>query len=152
MICQVCGIEAPTKYVSLHQNIGALVMRFTKSLEGEMCKNCIHKHFWRFTLTNLVLGWWGVISFIITPFLILNNIIRYVLCLGLEPVPPDAQPPKLTQEAAERLKPHVQALFEKLKAGENLPDVAGEIANRALVTPGQVVLYVRAVARAQAGK
>ncbi len=152
MICQVCGVEAPTKYMSLHQNIGALVVRFSKSLEGEMCKTCIHKHFWKFTLTNLLLGWWGVISFIITPFLILNNVIRYVLCLGLEPVPPGAQPPHLTEDAVKRLNPHVQSLFDKLNAGEKLPDVAREIADRALVTPGQVVLYARAVAQAQAAQ
>jgi hypothetical protein len=99
-----------------------------------------------------MLGWWGVISFIITPFLILNNVIRYVLSLGLEPVPPDAQQPQLTEEVVKRLGPHVQSLFEKLNAGEKLPDAAREIADRALVTPGQVVLYARAVAQAQKAK
>lgn len=39
MICQSCGVEAPTKYVAFYQNIGALVMRFTRSAEGRMCKS-----------------------------------------------------------------------------------------------------------------
>ncbi|OWK45187.1 hypothetical protein FRUB_01518 [Fimbriiglobus ruber] len=34
MICQDCGVEAETKHVSFHQNIGALVVRFPKSIEG----------------------------------------------------------------------------------------------------------------------
>ena len=85
MICQACGVEAPMKHVAFYRNIGLLVMRFTNTAEGELCKSCIHKYFWQYTLTDLFLGWWGVISFIITPFLILNNIVRYLLCLGLDP-------------------------------------------------------------------
>ena len=33
MICQSCGVEAPTKYVAFYQNIGMLVMR-THRLEN----------------------------------------------------------------------------------------------------------------------
>ena len=44
-LCQACGVEAPTKYVEFHQNVGALVMRFHKSYKGHMCKSCIHKYF-----------------------------------------------------------------------------------------------------------
>src|SRR5262249_52307306 len=107
MICQACGVEAPTKYVAFYQNIGALILRFSKSAQGELCKSCIQKYFWQFTLTNLVLGWWGVISFFVTPFFLLNNIVRYLLCLGMEPVPEGATPPRLTEEAGGQIKPHV---------------------------------------------
>ena len=65
--CQYCGLEAPTKYVEFYQNIGALVMRFPKSVKGNLCKHCINEVFWKFTLIDLVAGWWGVISFFITP-------------------------------------------------------------------------------------
>jgi hypothetical protein len=37
------------------------------------------------TLVSLLLGWWGVISFLLNPFFILNNLIRYLLCLGMKP-------------------------------------------------------------------
>jgi len=103
MICQACGVEAPTKHVAFYQNIGALIMRFSKHIEGDLCKSCIHKYCWRFTLTNAFLGWWGVISFIVTPFFILNNVGRYVFCLGMRPVPPGATPPELTDEAIGKL-------------------------------------------------
>src|SRR6188508_1551016 len=86
MICQDCGVEAATKYVSFHQNIGALVVHFTKSINGKFCKSCINRHFWGMTGKTFLLGWWGVISFIITPFLLLNNIVRYVFCLGMPAV------------------------------------------------------------------
>lgn len=81
--CQMCGGYGPTKYVEFYQNIGALVMRFNKSIKGELCKNCITQTFWRFTLTDLFLGWWGVISFFVTPFYILNNLGRYLMSLRL---------------------------------------------------------------------
>lgn len=76
----------PTKYVEFYQNIGILVMRFWRSIAGNLCKECIHKHFWSMTGVTLLFGWWGVISFIITPFILLNNIVRYTGALGLPPI------------------------------------------------------------------
>jgi hypothetical protein len=149
MYCQSCGVEAPTKYVSYHQNIGALVMRFSKSVEGHLCKNCVHKHFWSLTGTTALLGWWGLISFIVTPFFLLNNVVRYGLCLGMEPVPPGAVPPRLDEEAVERIQRHAQRLFERLSEGEDLSRVVTDTADRAGVTPGQVMLFVQAVVQSQ---
>ena len=89
MFCQSCGLQAPTRNVTFYQNIGALIMRFSKTASGEMCKDCINEYFWPFTGITLVLGWWGIISFIITPFIILNNLFHYIASLGLErPIKP----------------------------------------------------------------
>jgi hypothetical protein len=148
MICQDCGIEAPTKYVAFYQNIGALVVRFSKSIEGNLCKSCIHKYFWEFTGTNLVLGWWGMISLILNPFFILNNTGRYIFCLGMKPVPEGATKPKLTEEAIAQLQPHAAEIFERLGNKEPLDQVAEYYSVRYGVTPGQVVLFVIAVAEA----
>jgi hypothetical protein len=83
MRCQVCGKEAPTHYVEFYQNIGALILRFGKSIRGNLCKSCINKYFWEFTLVCLFLGWWGVISFILNWFFLGNNIVRYLGTLGM---------------------------------------------------------------------
>lgn len=152
MICQSCGVDAPTKYVAFHQNIGALVVRFSKSAEGYLCKRCVHKHFWSMTGTTLVLGWWGTISLIVTPLFLLNNIGRYVFCLGMPGVPPDATPPELTDDAVERIKPHAGQLFDRLNQGEDFRQVVGETSELAGVTPGQVAVFVQAVVRAQEAK
>ena len=152
MICQACGVEAPTKHVAFYQNIGALIMRFSKHFEGDLCKSCIHKYFWRFTLTNAFLGWWGMISFIVTPFFILNNVGRYVFCLGVRPVPPGATPPELTDEAIGKLQPLTGDIAERLNAGEDLNRVAEDIGARAGVTPGQVVHYIQALIEASRRK
>ena len=145
MICESCGIEAPTKYVLFYQNIGALLMRFTKRIDGNLCKSCIHKYFWEFTLITLILGWWGVISFLTTLFFIPNNIIRYLLSLSLKPVPPGATVVELTEEAISRLSPYAETIVTRLSNGESLEHVTEDVALRARVTPGQVALYLRAL-------
>jgi hypothetical protein len=85
--CQDCGRRAPTKYVEFYQNIGVLIMRFTRTVRGNLCRDCIDKHFWSLTGMTLILGWWGVVSFIITPFILLNNIARYIGVLRLARAP-----------------------------------------------------------------
>lgn len=148
MICQNCGVEAATKYVSFHQNIGVLVMRFSKSMQGNLCKSCIHRYFWQFTSINAVLGWWGMLSLVVTPLFILNNVARYLVCLGMEPVAAGAVPPELTEEVAERIAPHTEQLFQRLAQQEPFERVVDDVALRANVSPGQVCLYVQAVAQA----
>jgi hypothetical protein len=81
--CQVCGVMAPVKYVEFYQNIGLLVMRFNKHIKGKLCKNCINKYFSNFTLVDLFLGWWGVISFFVTIAYLLNNIYQFLRTLSL---------------------------------------------------------------------
>jgi hypothetical protein len=82
--CRLCGAEAPTRYVVFYQNIGMVFLRVHRTVEGHLCKPCIHRSFWEFTAITLFLGWWGVISLVMTPFLLLNNVARYVGCLGLK--------------------------------------------------------------------
>jgi hypothetical protein len=142
MICQCCGVEAPTKQVEFYQNIGALVIRFHQSVKGRLCKSCIHKYFWRFTLVNLFLGWWGTISLLLNPFLILNNIVRYVGALKLQPVPKGATAPILTEDVFQKLELYRDELVTRLNGGEMLETVLESVAARVGVTPGQVMLYV----------
>ena len=145
-ICQSCGVAAPTKYVEFYQNIGALVMRFSSSVKGELCRACIQRHFLKLTGTTLALGWWGIISLVITPFILANNIYRYVGSLGLEPVIADAATAELTREAIASLQPYTDELVSRLNGGENPNSVARDLGARSGVTPGQVLAYVRYLA------
>jgi hypothetical protein len=83
MACQACGRNAPTKYVEFYQNIGMLVMRSMRTTRGNLCKRCIKKYFLKVTGLTLVTGWWGMISLILNPFLIINNVFRYLTSLGM---------------------------------------------------------------------
>jgi len=81
--CRTCAAHAPTKYVEFYQNIGMLVTRQWARIDGNLCRRCIRAYFCSYTLTTLFLGWWGLISFFVTPFVLLNNIIRYLASLSL---------------------------------------------------------------------
>lgn len=151
MFCQKCGIEAPTKYVAFYQNIGALVMRFSRSMEGNLCKSCIHRTFWSYTGITMLIGWLGMISFVLAPCFVLNNIFRYVFCLTMPGVPFDAVAPTLSDADIERLEPHMEQFFTRLTSGEELETVAQDTAMRANATPGQVMLFFRAILEAQSG-
>lgn len=149
IICQSCGIEAPTRPIEFHQNIGALVMRFHKTCKGNLCKRCVHRRFWQFTTTNLTLGWWGYISLVMTPVFTVNNIVRYLGALGMPSVPEGAAVPVLTPEAISKLTPHGHGIVARLNQREALDAVARDVAPKAGVTPGQVVKYVVALAAAR---
>ena len=49
----------------------------------------------------------------------------------------------------QRIEPHMNYLVERLNAGERLEDVAQDTALRAGVTPGQVILVLRAILQSQ---
>jgi len=142
IICQACGVEAPVKYVEFRQNIGALVVRFSKEVKGNLCKSCIHSHFWSMTLINLSIGWFGYISLVLAPVFSIINIVQYLRAMGLEKVPRGARAPVLTADAMQKLNPYSQELMNRLESKEEFSDVCRDVAARAQVTPGQVVKFV----------
>jgi hypothetical protein len=87
MVCQSCGTEAPTKYIEFYSNIGVLIVRFEQFVKGNLCKSCIRENFWKHILINLLLGWWGIISFFATIFFMISNFISYVGTRKLEAAP-----------------------------------------------------------------
>jgi hypothetical protein len=76
--CQLCGNMRQTALVQFHRNIGMLVLRQTRTIQGSLCKTCVGKTFWKFEGLNLLLGPWGVISLIMTPIYLITNIVAYV--------------------------------------------------------------------------
>lgn len=72
--CDACGAYAPVQHATYHQNTGMLVMRRHKQAGGAFCRSCHFRIFWRLTLHTAVLGWWGTISFVLTPLFLINNV------------------------------------------------------------------------------
>jgi hypothetical protein len=84
MYCQSCGsTSAPTKNVSFSQNVGVLVMRFSRTISGNLCRSCIDSNFWKMTLITFFFGWWGIISFFTTLFILPSNVFNYFGALSL---------------------------------------------------------------------
>ena len=84
MYCDACGSSsAPTKHVSFSQNIGVVVLRFSRTVQGNLCRSCIDQNFWKMTLITATLGWWGILSFFTTLFILPSNIATYLGALSL---------------------------------------------------------------------
>jgi hypothetical protein len=80
--CQLCGTVRQTSPITFHRNVGMLVARQTHRLQGNLCKTCIRKKFWDFTVKNLLLGPWGMISLVMTPVYLVTNTVAYVGALN----------------------------------------------------------------------
>lgn len=76
-VCQFCNRRGPTIHVTLNRHVGAILLMFHRSLGGAFCKDCVAKTFWQYTLVTALLGWWGMMSFFITPIVLTNNVIAY---------------------------------------------------------------------------
>jgi hypothetical protein len=143
MLCQSCGTVAPTRSASLHQNVGMLVARRSTHWNGKLCKGCLQKKALAMTGTTLVAGWWGTISFIVTPFMILNNLTYFAMSLGMTPPLRGAATAELDDATIARLSPHVPEIVKKLKLGGNFLSTVREAATTAAASPEQVVRYLQ---------
>ena len=79
--CQRCGQMRQVKYVAFHRNVGMLVQRQTHSIKANLCRSCLHNSFWEYTYKNLLFGWWGMISVVVTPIYFLMNLGVYMAAL-----------------------------------------------------------------------
>jgi hypothetical protein len=89
---------------------------------------------------------------IMTPFILIQNLLRYLLCLRLPAVPLGAEKATLNVGVVERLGPHLKELVRQVNEDRPFPEVAEDIAAKAGVTPAQVALYVEARLAAQKSK
>lgn len=85
--CHRCHTVGPTREVTFYQHIGAVLLMFNQHVKGRMCRNCVNAEFAKRTLITSFLGWWGLISFLLTPAFLLNNSVRYLLSTSLKTSP-----------------------------------------------------------------
>jgi hypothetical protein len=70
-----------------------LVARQMRTYQGDVCRACSSYLFKKATLHTAFLGWWGTISFFLTPIFIINNIAYWVKSRSL-PAPVTRQLPE----------------------------------------------------------
>ena len=133
-------MAAVTKNVALYQNIGLLILRLAKTVEGSLCRRCIRTVFWEFTLITCFAGWWGLISFFYTPFILINNVVRFIGSRGLPEPDPRAPNVFVVQRFAEEIA-------VRLDRGEAVQDVAAVVAPRAGVRAQDVAAFIRFMSR-----
>ncbi len=111
-ICNLCRVQAETRQVAFHQHICVFVMAIHRRLDAPLCKRCLHRQFWGMTGTTFLLGWWGLISMFVAPFVLLHNIVIYIDCLGMNSPRPDAVQWEVHPKRTPRL-PSKQLVGEK---------------------------------------
>ena len=77
-ICRLCHRPGPTRPVVFRQNIGVILVRLTRRVEGPLCRGCIESSFSDMTLTTFFAGWWSLTSLFVTPFILVSNIAEYL--------------------------------------------------------------------------
>ena len=101
------------------------------------------------TLTTLAVGWLGMISLVLTPFLVINNIFYYLASLGMPATPADAKPPVIDNVVTQKLFPKIDSIMSRLNGKGDFEQIALDVAAETGVTPGQVQAYTRQVIRAR---
>jgi hypothetical protein len=86
-MCEQCGRDAKVQHVSFAYNVGLLVMRFHKTIQGALCKSCASSTGWKYFLVSFFFGWWGVISFFFNFVCLATNVSNL---LKLRNYPPEA--------------------------------------------------------------
>jgi hypothetical protein len=142
LTCQVCGSDAPTEPVSLNRNIGLLLFRLHESTQGNLCRRCIEEIFQRYTLVNLTLGWWGVVSIFLTPVFLISNWLEYRRGRHLPLIPAGAGRVRLTVEEQERLRSLDTEVRTCFRQGDPPELVAIALSEKAGVTVAQATVYI----------
>ncbi|WP_343245620.1 hypothetical protein [Streptomyces sp. SID4985] len=71
--CQVCG-AAPAAPVTVRGHQGMIVIMRSLRRQGVLCRPCALATFRDMQANTLVAGWWGPLSAVITPFVLLINL------------------------------------------------------------------------------
>lgn len=95
--CRYCGC-VPAASVSYRAHRGlVLIMQFRK-IEGPFCRSCGLEAFRRMTSDTMLEGWWGALSFFITPVILMRNAILRHRVANLDPPQPPPHGPSRIPE------------------------------------------------------
>lgn len=81
--CSYCGRVVATRFMSFSKHFGMIIMMRTEDTSGHFCWRCMQVLYVENTLITLIAGWWGVISLLMTPMLVLTNTIEWISNWGL---------------------------------------------------------------------
>ncbi len=130
-MCDQCKSREPSVYVELHHNVGLLLMRKVESTEAQLCLACLQRAFNKHQLTNLVFGWWGVISFFATIYYLVDNTLVFLNARSelRSRAPRAASHPTQPQGSPrDRLAPFRHNVRLRLRAGEPPTQIAEDLA------------------------
>jgi hypothetical protein len=143
MVCQNCFREAETKKVKIYRNIGAIVLRFPGHIEGNLCKDCINKYFWKYSLICFFLGWWGIISFFTNIYFLINNLVVFIQSMQMIYPNSEIIVDTYKEDVIKRIDPFIGEIITKLNESGASDELLTDIARKANVKPGHVYIYIQ---------
>jgi hypothetical protein len=90
--CRFCG-NVPAAKATFRAHRGMIIIMQFRHLEGPYCRDCGLATFRKMTADTLIQGWYGYLSFVITPITVLINLARRGTVAKLPPPQPPAQGP-----------------------------------------------------------
>src|SRR5262245_48753641 len=125
-----CRQDAPLREAEFGLTIGLLIGSYQKTKKGRLCSDCIHETFWLYTLWTLLLGWWDLDAFFLTPVWVVLNVVSYCGTFLMRPYPIDPISAPLPETVFQRLRPCHDEMFHRLLKGESMQEVSEDIARR----------------------
>lgn len=144
MRCHYCK-DNPAAYLTLHHNVGMVLMRRTYTSHARMCRDCARRAYWHHQVRNVTLGWWGFISFCATWLYLIGNTARYVAAvrsIAREEHERNAPGDGMSPEAAARLAPFEVNVAWRLRDGECADDIARDLAEATGVTDACALQFI----------
>ncbi|MFI4855082.1 MAG: hypothetical protein ACIAQF_08920 [Phycisphaerales bacterium JB065] len=146
LLCQGCGREAKLARFTQRKQIGLIIARLYSEDRRLLCAPCMSRVYRSMTGVTLVAGWWGIISFFVTPFVLISNTAAY---LGRDR---SASKPtgewiddRVPNRVREKLAPHEDWAIEELNAPDRVASsfaIANQVAERAGVSRIYAMIYL----------
>jgi hypothetical protein len=155
--CEFCVRAGAAVEASFSRNVGMLIMRRAETIAGRHCARCLTWNFLRMQGLNMLLGWWGTISFVMTIFFSLSNVFHLVS--GGATLAFEAAGARATRVANERARERVDAGAElarfrntikmRLRRGETVEVIARDMVDAANVPLHKAEAFVAELAASE---
>lgn len=73
--CDICGSRGPTSEVRALKVTGLVVVVVMSQIGARVCRHCGIQAYLKGATQCLAFGWWGILSFFITPGFVLHNLV-----------------------------------------------------------------------------
>ncbi|MDQ3031574.1 MAG: hypothetical protein M3Y87_04095 [Myxococcota bacterium] len=156
--CEICGRGVPAVEVTFSRNVGMLIMRRMETVTAHHCSGCLLREFARFQGLNMLLGWWGTISFFMTIVYTFQNL--YSVVVGRGTLATSTAPARAEAAARDHARESIDAEAElgrfkhtirnRLRAGDTADAIAADMVEVADVPLRKAQAYVARLARDEA--
>ena len=141
--CDYCYMEAPTRYITLHQSAGVIFFWIHAKMQANLCRSCINKHFWEFTLVSIFGGIFSIPSILANIYIIPANIIRYLKSRDLKIASKNAFILDLSDDILRKILTVKDIIFSRIDNNDPLPIIADDMANKLGIRPGHIIIYIK---------